>query len=61
MNDSDLIHAGYQGTVKQLYADFFASYTGTNDPAARQQIEQRFIKGLITARQVRDRALAILP
>jgi hypothetical protein len=61
MNDTDLINAGYQANIKQLYADFFASYTGTRDPAQRQQIEQRFVLGITTARQVRDRALALLP
>jgi hypothetical protein len=61
MKDTEIIASGYEDTIKQVYSTFFTSYITAEDQNAEQQAEQRFVQGIKVARQIRDRALAILP
>ena len=61
MKDTETIAAGYEDTIKQVYATFYNSYITAEDQNAEQQAEQRFVQGVKVARQIRDRALAVLP
>ncbi len=64
MADSDrvVLIAAYEESLKVLFSTFFASYTAAlGDPEREAEAETRFQRGVVHARYVRDRALALLP
>ena len=62
MSERDLIEEAFGATIKTLYSVFFQAYTAAHgDPAREEQAEQIFHTGVIHARHVRARALAMLP
>lgn len=61
MTDRELIGSGYQDTITVLYRRFFDSYLVADDDEAREHAEKAFQRGVQKAREIRDRALAILP
>ena len=60
MTDSDIINEAYEDTIKQLFSVLFDSSVTAQTPAAQAQAEQRFQDGVRKARQVRDRAIALV-
>jgi hypothetical protein len=61
MSDREIIERGYQDTVLLVFRRFFEGYTVAQDADARDQVEQSFRRGVLAAREARDRALALLP
>lgn len=61
MNDNDIIKSAYEAAVKQVYNTFVTSCLMARTPAETQQAEQNFVRGIVSARQIRDRALALIP
>jgi len=60
--DRELVQTAYEDVVQTLFTTFFSSFNSAMaDPAAVTEAEQRFKAGILRARQVRDRALALLP
>ena len=61
MDDRTHVLDAYAKLVEQLFAVFFSSYTGARGDATEEAAaEQRFKAGLVHARHIRDRALALL-
>ncbi|MDE3196194.1 MAG: hypothetical protein KGN84_07615 [Acidobacteriota bacterium] len=59
--DQNLIQSAYQETIQKLFSQLFDGYvTAAGDAGQRQQAEQNFMNGVRTARQTRDRAVALL-
>jgi hypothetical protein len=61
MSDQDIIRGAYQQNVTAVYNTFVASFNAAEDDQQRTQAEQLFQRGIRRAREIRDRALAILP
>lgn len=65
MQDSDLVVASYGDLVKSLFSTFFQNFIvaqADNDPAAAEKdAADKFVKAIVAARTVRDRAIALLP
>ena len=61
MTDRELIGSGYQDTIALLYRRFFDSYLVADDDEEREHAEKAFQRGVQKAREIRDRAMAILP
>ena len=65
MQDSDLVIDSYGDTVKSLFSVFFQNWivaqAAANPAVAEKDAEDKFVKGIVTARTVRDRAIALLP
>ncbi|MBJ6724124.1 hypothetical protein [Geomesophilobacter sediminis] len=59
-SDQEIIQAGYEASVGQVYAIFFESMASTQSEGTQRQAEESFIRGVKLARQVRDRALQLL-
>lgn len=60
--DQEVVQSAYEQLLETLFATFFSSCNGAmSDPAAATEAEQRFKMGVLHARHVRDRALALLP
>ena len=62
MTDSELIDEAYGAIVRNLFSNFFHSFTAAlGNPDEEQQAAELFRKGVMHARHVRERALAALP
>jgi hypothetical protein len=61
MTDEDLIKQAYEEFIKNLFKNFYDAYTTSNSSAQEKAAEQIFQNAVKTARDARDRALAILP
>jgi hypothetical protein len=61
MTDRELIGSGYQDTIAVLYRRFFDAYLVADDDEEREHAEKAFQRGVQKAREIRDRAMAILP
>ena len=61
MNDQQIIASAYEARLEQVYLTFHGECIVAHDQNAKQQAERRFTDGVTLARQIRDRALAILP
>jgi len=60
--ERQIIEQAFEETIKNLFSVFFDSYTiAKGDPAGEQQAEATFRSGILHARHIRDRALAIIP
>jgi hypothetical protein len=62
MTERESIDRAYAETVETLFKVFFGAFTsaeGSSD--AEQAAKDRFQKGVVHARHVRDLALALLP
>ena len=61
-DEEPIIQACYMDIIKPIFTTF---YTGMMDkklsPAEIKNLEKRFTAGLALARQVRDRAIQLLP
>jgi hypothetical protein len=60
MTDSDIINEAYADTVKNLFSVFFDSSVIAKTPADQTQAEQQFQAGVRKAREVRDKAMALV-
>jgi len=60
MNDKDIINQAYEDTIKQLFTVLFDVSVVAQTPDAQSQAEQRFQAGVRKAREVRDKAIALL-
>ncbi|RVT88384.1 hypothetical protein [Inhella crocodyli] len=61
MTDRDVIQAAYEDQLAQLFEHFFANTVEAEGQAAElAQAERAFQAGVRRAREVRDRALALL-
>jgi hypothetical protein len=61
-NDRDLILKAYADSIQVVYRSFFVAYTDAQaDPEGEEQAEERFRAGILHARHIRERALALLP
>ena len=61
MTDQDLINQAYEDSIKQLFAVLLDESIVAKDPEAVSQAEQRFKAGILKTREVRDRAIALIP
>jgi hypothetical protein len=62
VNERQIIDECFRDTIATLYRTFFIAYTAAlGDTAEEAQAEERFRNGVVHARHVRDRALALVP
>jgi hypothetical protein len=61
MTEREIIERGYQERVLVVFKTFSQAYLEAQDANGRQQAEQNFRRGIEVARDLRDRALALLP
>ena len=61
MSDEKLIAESYEALIKTVFAQFYQASILAKAPDDKARAEQIFQTGVAFARQVRDRALAILP
>jgi len=62
MDDKAIVAEAYEKVIEQVFTTFFTSYTAAQSNASEEAAaEQRFRAGVVHARHVRDRALALLP
>ncbi|HWH79680.1 MAG TPA: hypothetical protein VNT76_20010 [Candidatus Binatus sp.] len=62
MDEKELIKNFYAGTVENLYKVFFNEFTlAHGDSDAEQSAKERFKKGILHARHIRDLALDLVP
>jgi hypothetical protein len=62
MNEEESIKKAYGDTVETLYKVFFGEFTTAHgNPDGEQDAKDRFRKGILHARHVRDLALGLLP
>jgi hypothetical protein len=61
MSDEDLIRQAYEEFIKNLFKNFYETYTTSNSSVQAKAAEQVFQNAVKAARNARDRALAILP
>jgi len=62
MSETESIDYGYGETVETLFKVFFGEFTSARgDLAAEEGAKDRFRKGIVHARHVRQLALSLLP
>jgi len=62
MNEQDLIKRAYGETVETMYKVFFNEFTMAHgDEDTEKAAKERFRKGILHARHVREIALALVP
>lgn len=62
MGERDSIERGYGETVETLFKVFFGEFTSARgDSAAEEGAKERFRKGIMHARHVRDLAYSLVP
>ena len=61
MSDDKLITECYEGMIKTVFSQFYQATILAKTPEEKARAEQIFQTGVVFARQVRDRARAILP
>ncbi|HEY2922599.1 MAG TPA: hypothetical protein VGK77_26770 [Candidatus Binatia bacterium] len=62
MNEQESINRAYGETVETLFKVFFGEFTSARgDPDAEQGAKDRFSKGIVHARHVRELALVLVP
>ncbi len=60
MTDQEIIREAYAETLKKVFAAFFQSSLDAKNDQERSQAEERFQSGVHAARNVRDKAFALL-
>ena len=60
MTDNELTNQAYEDTVKSLFGVLFDSSVTAQSPAAESLAEQQFQAGIRKAREVRDKAIALV-
>jgi len=61
MNDRQLIAESYEHLIKTVFSQFYQASVLAKTPEDKAKAEQIFQTGITFARQVRDRAVAIIP
>jgi hypothetical protein len=61
MNDRQMIAEGYEQIIQTVFSQFYQASVLARTPEEKAKAEQIFQTGVTFARQVRDRAVAILP
>ncbi|HEY7218253.1 MAG TPA: hypothetical protein VH985_07650 [Candidatus Binatia bacterium] len=61
MNDQQTIAEGYEQIIKTVFSQFYQASVLARTPEEKAKAEQIFQTGVTFARQIRDRAIAILP
>jgi hypothetical protein len=61
MSDDKLITECYEQLIKTVFSQFYQATILAKSSEEKSRAEQIFQTGVVFARQVRDRALAILP
>ena len=61
MNDLQLIAESYEHLIKTVFSQFYQASVLAKTPEDKAKAEQIFQTGITFARQVRDRAVAIIP
>lgn len=61
MNEVDLIKSAFEEQIKSTFNIFFDASTTAQNAQVKTEAEERFKKGILNARAIRDRALALLP
>jgi len=61
VSEEDLIKQACEEFIKNLFRNFYDTYTTSNSSTQEKAAEQVFQNGVKAARKARDRALAILP
>ena len=61
MIDQQMIAEGYEQIIKTVFSQFYQASVLAKTPEETAKAEQIFRTGVTFARQVRDRAVAILP
>jgi hypothetical protein len=60
MTDSEIINKAYEDTIQKIFAVLFDSSVVAKTPADQSQAEQQFQAGVHKAREVRDKAVALV-
>lgn len=61
MAEQNAIERGYDETVETVFKVFFGEFTSARgDPAGEESAKDRFRRGIVHARHVRDLALSLL-
>jgi hypothetical protein len=62
MTEQESINRAYGETVETLFKVFFSEFTSAHDdPHSEQGAKNRFSKGIVHARHIRELALALVP
>jgi hypothetical protein len=61
MNEMDAVENAFGAKIEVIFATFFQAYTDAQgDAAKRKQAEKAFVHAVAHAREVRQRAIALL-
>ncbi len=60
MTDSDIINDAYADTLKNLFSVLFDASVTAKTPADQSLADQQFQAGVRKAREVRDKAIALV-
>ena len=61
MSDQQIITKAYEDTIQRVFTTFYQGYMLAKSDEEQRVAEQKFAVGIKFAREVRDRAIAILP
>jgi hypothetical protein len=61
VSEENLIRQSYDDMIRTVFAQFYQATILAKTPEEKAKAEQIFQTGVLFARQVRDRAVAILP
>ena len=61
MSDQQVISKCYEDTIQRVFTTFYQAYVIAKSDEEQRVAEQKFSVGIKFAREVRDRAIAILP
>ena len=61
MNEENLIRQSYDELIRTVFAQFYQASILAKTSEEKARAEQLFQTGVVFARQIRDRALSILP
>ncbi len=61
MTEPDIIKSAFEDQIRAIFNIFFNAYTTANNDQDKALAEQRFRAGILAARAIRDKALALVP
>ena len=61
MNEMDAVEAAFAAKIEAIFATFFQAYTDAQgDAGKRKQADNAFLRAVAHAREVRQRAIALM-
>jgi len=61
MSDENIIRQSYDDIIRTVFTQFYQAFVLAKTSEEKAKAEQIFQNGILFARQVRDRAVAMLP